>query len=40
VAGGSKASIKLFHDLLQVKSNAARVAETKTTVTANKKRSR
>ena len=40
VAGGSKASIKLFHDLLQVKSNAARAAATKATVTAHKKNSR
>jgi hypothetical protein len=32
VAGGSKASIKLFHDLLQVKSKAVSEAATKSSV--------
>lgn len=32
VAGGSKASTKLFHDLLEVKSKAVREAAAKTTV--------
>lgn len=40
VAGGSKASIKLFHDLLQVKSNAARAAASKATSAAARKNSK
>lgn len=37
VAGGSKASIKLFHDFLQVKSNAVREVAAKATTSAHKK---
>lgn len=37
VAGGSKASIKLFHDLLQVKSSAARQLALKTSQARGKK---
>jgi hypothetical protein len=38
VAGGSKASIKLFHDLLQVKSTAQRQATAKSNRAVAKKK--
>lgn len=37
IAGGSKGSLKLFHDVLDVKSNAFRAAKSPTAAPANEK---